>query len=104
MGCHKVWSYRSKLGPSVFNEPEAGCEDIPLITLLVLLKPYSVIVSSQALQKLEEFRGEVRPAGLRAQIHQYLLSDFVLLSSAHSDPSSFISGRISVRLKSQEKT
>jgi len=60
--CHKVWANSSKLGPSVFDESEAGCEDILFITLLVLLKPYSVIVSRQAPQKLEEFRREVRPA------------------------------------------
>src|SRR5206468_12939599 len=48
-------------------------------------KPLAVIVSPQHSQKLEEFRREVRPAGNRAQLHQYSLIDFVLLSSTIPD-------------------
>src|SRR5207249_10394424 len=83
---HKVSANHSQIFPRVFDEPEAGREHKPLVSGLVLLKPFSVIVSRQTPQKLEEFRGEVRPAGLRAQIHQYSLVVFVLLSSAHSGP------------------
>src|SRR5213592_1471529 len=71
--------------PRVFDESEAGGKYETLVTGLALLKPLAVIVSPQHSQKLEEFRREVRPAGNRAQLHQYSLIDFVLLSSTIPD-------------------